>query len=145
MLAAAAKAFPELFRRRGRTRSARRRPPAPHAPNSATGSDPVHTLDTRFCAVLFSSATLRERAILGVTTLQRGGVVVAVIATPEGAPDKRREYRISEKFGEWEVCEVETGTTIVCQGTARADAISMARGLADQYLQEFHNQSDQRS
>ena len=52
--------------------------------------------------------------------------------TPEGAPDKRREYRNSEKFGEWEVCEVETGTTVVCQGKARADAISMARGLADQ-------------
>ena len=144
MLAAAAKAFPELFRRRGRTRSARRRAPAPHAPNSATGSEPVHTLDTRFCAVLFSSATLRERAILGITTLQKG-VVVAVIATPEGVPDKRREYRISEKFGEWEVCEAETGTTVVCQGKARVDAISMARGLADQYLQEFHNQSDHRS
>ena len=71
--------------------------------------------------------------------------MVAVIAIPEGAPDKRREYRISKKFGEWEICEVEAGTTPVGQGKARADAISMARRLAEQYLQEFHNQSDQRS
>lgn len=62
-----------------------------------------------------------------------------------GAPDERRGYTISEKLGEWEVCEVEVGTTIVCQGNARADAIGMARGFAKQHLQQFHNQSGQRS